>query len=369
MKQANRQYKKKMTEEKVKEMINEYENGIKIRFLVEKYGLAKSSIKRWLKIFKIPPQDRREYSINDNYFQTVDTEERAYILGFLYADGCNHFNRNRFGISLQEKDRYILEEFKKQMDATYLVKKCSSRKNYKDKWNIQSKQQMYSFICTSQKICEDLSKLGCVPRKTTILKFPTEDQVPPHLIRHFIRGYFDGDGSITTYLNQGKYFKCCMGFTSTLPFLIKLKEVLAKNCNVNLIIQKDVRFYSKNNETQSSAFNSKITGRLQGIKLKEYLYNDCSIFLTRKKDKFDSLESVPFIGGYTFACKENDNIYYFNDMKEISVFIHKTLLTTKAMILFKGGEEMSINIDGRRLLFKRIRRIDYIQKGIRFEFD
>jgi len=63
---------------------------------------------------------------------------------------------------------------------------------------------------------DDLIALGCIPRKSLLLKFPTSNQVPEHLIRHFIRGYFDGDGHFT---NTEKCFEA--GYIGTEDFIIE----------------------------------------------------------------------------------------------------------------------------------------------------
>ena len=68
---------------------------------------------------------------------------------------------------------------------------------------ILNKGKYYQLSLRSKIICEDLKKLGCLQKKSKILVFPTESQVPKNLIHHFIRGYFDGDGSVW----EGKRYK------------------------------------------------------------------------------------------------------------------------------------------------------------------
>ena len=118
---------------------------------------------------------------NIRNFEIIDTEEKAYWLGFLYADGSVSSTDNRIELGLAEKDLNHIEKFKEFIG---IPNKISYRP--------QTKSYRYSFKSIPCK--EDLIKHGCVPKKSLILKFPTEEQVPEHLIRHFIRGYFDGDG-------------------------------------------------------------------------------------------------------------------------------------------------------------------------------
>ena len=133
----------------------------------------------------------REYQINEDFFDNIDTEENAYILGFFYADGTNcELNDSLIGISFTqlEQDVDILEKIKSAMDADYNFYKCIQPTNDKVK---------YKFSINSQKLSKRLSELGAPPRKSLILKFPNKDIFKSEdLIRHFIRGYFDGDGCI-----------------------------------------------------------------------------------------------------------------------------------------------------------------------------
>lgn len=119
-----------------------------------------------------------------NIFEKIDSEEKAYWLGFLYADGSVSSAENKIELGLAEKDLSHIEKFKK---FTNLNNKISYRASTKS----------YRFCFRSTKCKEDLIKKGCVPKKSLILTFPTYDQVPKELMRHFIRGYFDGDGWFT----------------------------------------------------------------------------------------------------------------------------------------------------------------------------
>ncbi len=147
---------------------------------------------------KIIPNEfaKRKFPVNDNYFEIIDTEEKAYILGFIYADGCNHEKAHRLEISLAKKDEDILIKISK-----ILLNGNVNIKEYKTKLNRQNKIGLY---IVSQKICNDLSVLGCVPKKTFILKFPI---LPSNLLHHFIRGYFDGDGMLAIYERIGASYK------------------------------------------------------------------------------------------------------------------------------------------------------------------
>ena len=117
-------------------------------------------------------------------FEKIDTEDKAYWLGFLYADGSVGSKENKIELSLAEQDLHHIEKFR---DFIGINNKISYRE--------KTKSYRYSFRSESCK--QDLVNQGCVPKKSLILKYPTYDQVLKHLMKHFIRGYFDGDGWFT----------------------------------------------------------------------------------------------------------------------------------------------------------------------------
>lgn len=129
---------------------------------------------------------------NENYFDIIDTPQKAYFLGLLYADGCiSHTTRTSgsicyiMAIALQEDDKYVLEKFRIEMERPNNLLFIRGNDHRKAK---------FCFTVSGEKIHHDLEKHGCVERKSLILQFPTT--VPEELMSHFIRGYFDGDGCI-----------------------------------------------------------------------------------------------------------------------------------------------------------------------------
>lgn len=118
------------------------------------------------------------------HFKNINNEEKAYWLGFLYADGYVSSTEDKIELGLAEQDFHHIEKFKNFIGIQNKI-------SYREK----TKSYRYSFRSSSCK--QDLIKQGCVPKKSLILKYPTQDQVPKELMKHFIRGYFDGDGWFT----------------------------------------------------------------------------------------------------------------------------------------------------------------------------
>lgn len=150
-------------------------------------------------------------------FEKINTEEDAYWLGFLYADGCVHSSPGDYKIelSLKEEDYSHLEKYKKYIGRDNKISYRASSKSYR--YNFRDKNTHSNLI-----------KLGCVPAKSLILNFPTKEQVPDELLRHFVRGYFDGDGSFW-YEN-----KFGLSILSSKSFLEGLKYRVPKLKNLNI---------------------------------------------------------------------------------------------------------------------------------------
>jgi len=224
-------------------VIEEYKMGFSANKLGEKYNIDSGSIRDIVRknggSIRNQSEASTKYSANHNYFNTIDTANKAYFLGFLYADGCI-LNHNKscnlcISISLTVTDGYILEKFKKELEFTGEVRlKPCSQHNYKSTW-IKRDQKILSV--TSGKLCDDLIKLGCVPCKSLILKFPTNDQVPKNLMRHFIRGLFDGDGCITgTKTQNGKPTSHTFSIVGTLDVCNGVQAYIDNLLELNLII-------------------------------------------------------------------------------------------------------------------------------------
>ena len=197
--------------EKLELLKKEYVSSkITLREICKKHNISREYASKILKEQGISL--RKKISSDDTLFEKIDTEEKAYWLGFLYADGNVYYNEKRVSyrieLGLAEKDLNHLEKFKKFLNCTNEIK---YRQNIK----------AYRIMIGSKKMCNDLIKLGCVPNKSLILTFPTEDQVPLELQRHFIRGYFDGDGCIT-YRKSGS--SPGINMLGNLEFLLKINE-------------------------------------------------------------------------------------------------------------------------------------------------
>jgi hypothetical protein len=220
-----------------------------------------------------------------NYFTYIDTEYKAYILGFIYADGCLIDNINgrqrRLSIEIQEQDGYILN---------LLGLSTVSRLPYikiKPKINEMNTQVLN---ISSNDLVNRLIELGCNINKSKVgMKFP---DLPKNLIHHFIRGFFDGDGSVTSTKVKNRYIRKTtiklskefkpkvrkrIYFSSTdQEFLLKLLSYLPIKGKIGLQVKGKNNCYTYCIENQSDI-----------EPVFQYLYKDSTVYLTRKYLKFN----------------------------------------------------------------------------------
>jgi len=241
-----------------------YLNGDSINHISKNLGVSRSRFSQYLRnegieIETLPHKIRFDNAV----FKKIDSEEKAYWLGFLYADGCIGENRSQVELGLSEKDKAHVYKFRDFIKSTHKI----SLKNNK-------LGNSYRIIVEDVSIHKDLIKLGCTPRKSLTLKFPTEDQVPKSLISHFIRGYFDGDGGFS---NTDKTL--CINILGTKEFLEGLKK------EVSILNNKKIY-------PMSYKCNNKNTYRIQFGSRKEikifldYIYKNSNINLDRKYEKY-----------------------------------------------------------------------------------
>ena len=205
---------------------------------------------------------QRKYKIDETFFDVVNTEEKAYFLGFLYADGYNNTDRNSVALSLKEDDKEILIRLNNLLQPSkplrYVEYKTTNSAN------------QYRLVIANKHISKRLVELGCGKAKTYSLIFPSEKQVPKYLVRHFVRGYFDGDGWVG---------KKAITVVSTLNFCNSLAEILNQELNVNSYIR--ARFPERKNNIRQLEINHK-----QARTFLKWIYNDSTIYLQRKYDKY-----------------------------------------------------------------------------------
>lgn len=200
-------------------IIYEYcENNKSINAIAKEYKVSWNTIKRILcenNISIVSHRNQKIYqSVNEELFKTIDSEEAAYWLGFLYADGSVKKDKNEISLVLQEQD----------LDSVIAFRKFVGNENSifeKEKICKDGIHKYYGYSFSSRDAKQNLCNLGCVPVKTSILKFPTIEQVPDNFIYDFVRGYIDGDGYIQFDFEQSRYRIIILGTCDFLNGLVK----------------------------------------------------------------------------------------------------------------------------------------------------
>lgn len=228
-------YRNSLTEEQKQDILDQYELKTS-KELSEYYGVSKSLITKVWRENGLIGKERCLYPFDFNYFENIDSSDKAYFLGLLAADG-NVFNRENGNsksitrLCLQKTDKIILEIFKMYLGSEqplYETKRESSYVNY-----------MYTLELVSDKMANDLSKYNIVPCKTYDYEFV---ELNKKFMSHFFRGYFDGDGSINCTKNQlhspSMYNVQISGFLHNLS---KMSKYLLDNENINSVVTLDKR--------------------------------------------------------------------------------------------------------------------------------
>ena len=254
------------------EIITKYINGVSIRSISKELHINRKKISKILKENNIEirkqEQTSRIYNCNENYFEVIDDEFKAYWLGFIYADGFIESKRKhgsqKFGITISKVDENHLYKLSNCLNSNYEIKTyIGSGYNENGKFS--------KLLITSQKLVNDLKDKGVVENKTNIITFPYF--LNKDLIRHFIRGYFDGDGSIYVETKNNAY---SISFTGTYEILEGMNFYFNKNNKIS-------KYKNKN------AYELHYGGNLQVKKILDIIYINSNIYLDRKYDKYKEL--------------------------------------------------------------------------------
>lgn len=229
------------------------------------YGCSRTAMRKWRKSYglvKTSVVHRRRpwaFSLDEDFFEKIDTEQKAYILGFLATDGNvsdSKSNQNRVTLCLQERDEHILKEILQAM-------RSDSPINSRPKGSFPGSGPMRYIAMSSKKLASDLAKWGILPRKSMTL---TYTNVSRNLERHYIRGLFDGDGCI--HKRGGFYL---LGTEALIDGVI---DAVNRHTGIVLTKSKAGRLYRAN-------------GYRGSVKVLHWIYRRSTIFLHRKKKTYD----------------------------------------------------------------------------------
>jgi len=232
----------------------DYNLGMSLSKIELKYGINRGKFTIYLKAKGVEVINTHNALKFDNtVFDVIDTEEKAYWLGFMFADGYVSSRDTSMELTLKLSDKGHLEKFLKFL-------------KYNKPVAVDHFRGRVSFA--NRHIREQLIRHGCTPKKSLTLKFPTT--IPEDMVHHFIRGYFDGDGCF--HIHTAKSGKKGLSFSvlGTKEFLDVLKPY----------INYTRPLYRNKSHLNNTFFLSNTLGK--AVKVGDYMYKDATIFLERK---------------------------------------------------------------------------------------
>ena len=218
--------------------------------------------------------------IRHNIFSSIETELQAYLLGFYAADGNINEKRKTLRIHLQKQDSALVYLYKDTISPDARTFTVDEHITTGRNGMVINANQSFGVDITSSQLCQDLVNLGIGYNKSNSdIHIP---QIPDYLIRHFIRGYFDGDGSISIRLSQEKgksdrvrgWFSIC----SKSPIILnEFLNFFAKNgISINMSYVK-----------RDDMYRITTSSRKKLIDLFNLFYKDSNFYLERKFNKFN----------------------------------------------------------------------------------
>ena len=227
----------------------------KVYYILERKGVARRSNK----------DNSRRYKVNHDYFESIEEQSQAYWLGFLFADG--HVCRNTVAVSQKIPDDVHLNGLIEDLESDYVVKRYQGVTSY-------GNCEYGRLLVTSTKMSSDLKLHGMVERKSLVLQPP---QILEHLRGHFIRGYFDGDGSAS----GSPTIK--IRFLGTREMLEWISEELGAT----------KAYWSKRHDDGKNNFQIELS-RQQDIRVAtDLMYDSATRFLRRKYNRLSKFHSRP----------------------------------------------------------------------------
>ena len=176
------------------------EDGNTLSFISQKFHCRTETIKNVLILNNIEIKRRgsaKNRTLNEHFFETIDSEEKAYFLGLLFADGniTNDTSRKRnptIRLQLKLSDQKLIEDFRKTINGSGAIT-----------YDKREKKEAACFSFRSKIMADDLSKYGIIPNKTYLTKHLPE--IPNEFLKDFLRGLLDGDGSIYQETKSKKF--------------------------------------------------------------------------------------------------------------------------------------------------------------------
>lgn len=274
-----RYYEARSKEELQQRLIQLYNGGHSQHEIAKILDVPRGTISRWMMEIGLKGRDcgeagkvkSKRYSYDEHFFSTIDTPDKAYIVGFINGDGyiVDRGKSKRMGITLSIADMQVLEDIALYMNMQDMLKFRSP--------TYSNEQPKVSLIINCTRMCNDLIELGISPKKTGYEKWIVFND--EELQWAFLRGVFDADGHIRAYDSKGR-LRRRFGITGSKTLLDGTLEFL-KSQGIALGIHSLF--------TKQGCFDLYITSKKDLQKLYDKMYAPGTLKLNRKYEKFSSL--------------------------------------------------------------------------------
>jgi len=259
-------------------MVAIYRNGATAKVAADTFGYSPNACYFALKQAGVPRRSRsevsRKYAVNEEFFDCIDSEAKAYWLGFLSADGT--IGKNFVELALSGKDERHLRKFVDALESGHPVKVY---------W--EGGYQKARVHIGSTRLVDSLKRLGVTQRKSLTLE-PCS-AISESLLAHYWRGMVDGDGSISYFRRNGKIRGFKINLVGTESMVWAFSDFISSHIKTR---------------ARPTRHDSIFAVRYSGISLPQrvalLLYEGATVYLDRKKARAEELLAFPqpFLSGF-----------------------------------------------------------------------
>lgn len=247
-----------------------YDNNLGISAVARHFNVDRDTLSLRLKQRRgeIISRKNGKLNVDSNYFEKINTEHKAYWLGFLIADG--YVSDHGLELCLGECDKDHVEKFKTDIKSEHKISLKRTKLNDKI-------FNAYRLHIQDEKLTYDLHQLGLNKDKSNTAQIPFDD-IPKEYMNHFIRGLFDGDGCVSRANKTGYCITICTTISEQIIHDITL--LVKEELNI------DVKYHISKNR---NPIDIRIFKEDDVWKFYSWLYENSTVYLKRKYDKFADL--------------------------------------------------------------------------------
>nr|DAN04900.1 MAG TPA: endonuclease [Caudoviricetes sp.] len=266
--------KREFSQEEDELIIHELARGSGYNYVARLLDCCKDTVERRAQELQcfVHSYRHKNRDMNENYFEVIDSEEKAYFLGLLYTDGsvrCVRENSKQVRLQLQLQDEPIIQRFKEVLNADCQIV-----------YDKRPGKECAGIEITNQKLFDDLGKYGIIPNKTYASH--SLPSIPEDFIIPFLRGLFDGDGVFSFADN---YDHCSVGYVAYYE-----AEVQQFQEYIDFFLNKtEHNIISHKDDKTGSSYRCSWGGRNQSLRILTLLYRGATIYLPRKYEKYQKL--------------------------------------------------------------------------------